>query len=209
MNKQFQRAKSKENKKIRLQQIMDVTDHLFETHSYHEITLSTISAETGLARGGLYKYVSSKEEIFLSIYAQKEKAFNEEAVRRLSEEKLTHESFAQILAESAYDHLDYIKYHQILNAIIESNVSVEKLAQYKKESAQYHQPLFEYIGVYLSLDPSQVFDFYLTVLYHCVYLYDRVAYSDRYVEAMKLAELNIEEIDFIDNLKEFILKLIK
>ena len=67
MEKQFIRAKSQENKNIRMQQIMDVTDRLFHEKTYHEITLSVIAEEVNLARGGLYKYVSSKEEIFLMI----------------------------------------------------------------------------------------------------------------------------------------------
>ena len=64
MKKNFIRAKSQENKNIRIQQIMDTTDKLFYEKTYHEITLTMIAKEMNLARGGLYKYVTSKEEIF-------------------------------------------------------------------------------------------------------------------------------------------------
>ena len=83
MEKQFIRAKSQENKNIRIQQIMDVTDRLFHEKTYHEITLSVIAEEVNLARGGLYKYVSSKEEVFLMIYLQKQDAMLKDIVRHI------------------------------------------------------------------------------------------------------------------------------
>ena len=131
MDKHFIRAKSQENKNIRLQQIMDVTDRLFHEKTYHEITLSVIAKEVGLARGGLYKYVISKEEIFLMIYLQKEKAMIDDIVEQLINEKITPDLLSEVMSKTIYQHLDFIKYHQILNAIIETNVTIEKLAEFK------------------------------------------------------------------------------
>lgn len=51
---------------------------------------------------------------------------------------------------------------------------------------------------------QQTFDVYLTILYHSVYLYDRVAYHDAYTQAMDLAGLKIIDIDFIENMTHFI-----
>ena len=51
MKKNFIRAKSQENKNIRIQQIMDTTDKLFYEKTYHEITLTMIAKEMNLARG--------------------------------------------------------------------------------------------------------------------------------------------------------------
>ena len=45
MEKKFIRAKSQENKNIRIQQIMDTTDKLFYEKTYHEITLTMIAKE--------------------------------------------------------------------------------------------------------------------------------------------------------------------
>ena len=64
--------------------------------------------------------------------------------------------------------------------------------------------LFNILEKALNKDRQKIFDLYLTILYHCVYLYDRVAYQKNYIEAMKLANLEIEDIDFIEHLSHFI-----
>jgi AcrR family transcriptional regulator len=204
MDHQFIRAKSQENKNIRMQQIMDVTDQLFHEKTYHEITLSLISQKVNLARGGLYKYVSSKEEIFLRIYLQKQQQLLDDIVNGLKNKKINLNLLAKTMSQNLYKHLDFIKYHQILNAIIETNVSIEKLAQFKKTSNQQQKQLFDIIMNIGHFNEQQSFDIYLTILYHSVYLYDRVAYHDTYVQAMELAGLKIINIDFVENMIHFI-----
>ncbi len=204
MEKKFIRAKSQENKNIRMQQIMDVTDRLFHEKTYHEITLSVIAEEMNLARGGLYKYVSSKEEIFLMIYLQKQNAMLKDIVRQLKNRKITPDVLSEVMSKTIYSHLDFIRYHQILNAIIETNVTIERLAEFKLKTYEQTTELFTILQKVLNKDRNKVFDLYLTILYHCVYLYDRVAYQKNYVEAMRLAGLEIEDIDFEEHLSHFI-----
>ena len=115
MKKNFIRAKSQENKNIRIQQIMDTTDKLFYEKTYHEITLTMIAKEMNLARGGLYKYVTSKEEIFLMIYLQKQGMMLQDIVNSLSRDKINPDSLSKVISQTIYQHLDFIKYHQYLN----------------------------------------------------------------------------------------------
>lgn len=201
MENTFQRAKSPENKNIRLNRIMEITDDLFHRYTYHEITLSTISKEMGLARGGLYKYVTSKEEVFLLLYLKKEEAFVKEISDALETVQVNIEGFADIFSEHLFAHLDLLKYHQILTAIIETNVSVEKLAEFKSRNHAIITGLCSALHFH---DEKRWFHTYLTIMYHAVYLYDRVAYHDNYEAAMKLAGLEIERIDFKEELARFI-----
>ena len=108
------------------------------------------------------------------------------------------------MSQSIYKHLDFIKYHQILNAIIETNVTIEKLAEFKIKTFEQTKDFFHILKINLDMSREDAFDFYLTVLYHCVYLYDRVAYQKNYIEAMKIAKLEIKNIDFIGSLSHFI-----
>ncbi|MDO5155055.1 MAG: TetR family transcriptional regulator [Eubacteriales bacterium] len=209
MDTNFQRAKSKENKTIRYQQIMDVADHLFHHSTYHDITLSVISKELNLARGGLYKYVSSKEEIFLSLYLQKEEAFVKDVCNTLSSNTQTIDSIAETFSQAFYKHIDLLKYHQILNSIIETNVSVEKLADFKVKNNIYVADLYSVINKTLDINEKEWFNIYLTILYHGVYLYDRVFYHDIYLDAMKLAQLEIDDINFIESFTHFIKIILK
>ncbi len=206
MEKNFKRAKSKENKQFRLNEIMTVTDDLFHKHTYHEITLTTISKELHMARGNLYKYVISKEEIFLLIYLNKQQNTISKLLTSLNNEThLTITTLSKVMSEALRDSFDYIKYHQILNAIIETNVSVEKLSEFKLESYKMREPLMKIIMQTCNLSTIQeATDIYLTILYHCCYLYDRVAYHEAYTKAMELAKLPIVPIDFVSSLNHFI-----
>ena len=91
-----------------------------------------------------------------------------------------------------------------MNAIIETNVTIERLAEFKLKTYEQTTELFTILQKVLNKDRNKVFDLYLTILYHCVYLYDRVAYHKNYVKAMRLAGLEIEDIDFKEHLSHFI-----
>ena len=67
----FIRARSGEHKEERLSQIKEATAELFASCPYSEITLTTIAEKLGWSRANLYKYVTTKEEIFLEISAKK------------------------------------------------------------------------------------------------------------------------------------------
>lgn len=206
MEKNFKRAKSKENKQLRMNEIMVITDSLFKNHTYHEITLTTIAKELNMARGNLYKYVISKEEIFLLIYLNKQKETISNILSILEKDSpITIPLLSNAISESLKRNLDYIKYHQILNAIIETNVSIEKLAHFKKTSYKNREPLLKIIIEVCQLSSlQQATDLYLTILYHSCYLYDRVAYHDTYTQAMQLAHLPIVPLDFQTALNQFV-----
>lgn len=64
---QFQRARSDKQKNIRMSEIVNATINLYESLQYDKITLALIAKQLSFSRANLYKYVSTKEEIFLLI----------------------------------------------------------------------------------------------------------------------------------------------
>lgn len=208
MQNDFIRAKSDENKQIRINQILSITDKLFENNTYHNISLTTISDNMRMSRGNLYKYFNSKEEIFLEIYSRKQKIFINSIVNKLNKmeiEDITTKSFAQDFSEVLENNFDYLKYHRILTSIIETNVSIENLAEFKLENHKTLSPLLEIIKIKAEVDSiKEAFHLYLTIISHACYLYDRVNYQDVYAKAMRLANLEIADIDFKSRLNKFI-----
>ena len=65
----FIRARSSAQKEQRMAEIKQAADELFHEKSYHEITLKGISERLGWSHAALYKYVSTKEDIFLELCA--------------------------------------------------------------------------------------------------------------------------------------------
>ena len=67
----FVRARSEEQKQARMAEIKAAADSLFNSVTYQEITLSTIAGKLTWTRANLYKYVTTKEEIYLEICSDK------------------------------------------------------------------------------------------------------------------------------------------
>ena len=65
----FVRARSEEQKQARMAEIKAAADSLFNSVPYQEITLSTIAGKLSWTRANLYKYVTTKEEIYLEIFS--------------------------------------------------------------------------------------------------------------------------------------------
>lgn len=108
------------------------------------------------------------------------------------------------MTEVLYNHIDFIKYFQILTAILETNVQLENLVEFKVRSNEDSKELYSLIQEITNFTYEQTFHFYLTVLYHTIYLSDIAFPNSKYYEAMKLANLPITTIDFKKELNHFI-----
>ena len=197
------RARSQEHKQERMQEIMDATDRLFQEKSYHEINLTTIAKKLEWPRPNLYKYVNTKEEIFLEIYLVKQEALLNDLTSIPT--NLSQEDFIQRFAHAFSTHLDFVKYHAILFTVIETNVTVEKLADFKSRNYQQRQPLYELLGYYFKNSSLQeIKKIYLTILYQCVGLYGHTTNVDMYKKAFELANLQFHDDDFEEMLIDFL-----
>ncbi|MGH1345102.1 MAG: TetR family transcriptional regulator [Nannocystales bacterium] len=62
-----QRARNHEDKQARRAAILSEADALLGSHPYARITMAQVAAQSGLAKGTLYLYFRSKEELFLAL----------------------------------------------------------------------------------------------------------------------------------------------
>ena len=62
---EFIRARSSAQKEQRMQEIKHAANDLVPERRYHEITLKAIAEKLGWSHAALYKYVTTKEDIFL------------------------------------------------------------------------------------------------------------------------------------------------
>ena len=78
----FVRARSEEQKQARMAEIKAAADELFCSVPYQEITLSTIAGKLSWTRANLYKYVTTKEEIYLEICSDKMQSYFDDLFAR-------------------------------------------------------------------------------------------------------------------------------
>lgn len=200
------RARSPEKKQERFNQIMEVTNDLFLKQSYHDITLTTIAKALNWSRGNLYKYVNTKEEIFLEIYLSKQEEFIDSLKESFELKKIDQVYFANKLSQYFDQHRLYLRYHNILSSIIETNVSVEKLADFKIKSYKQREYFFELLQVQCPhLSSKQVKMLFLTLMYHACGLDSHTHGTKLLEDAMALANLEIYYDDYYQLMSNFII----
>lgn len=204
---EFIRARSVEQKKRRMNEIMETTDHLFHDHTYHEITLTTIAEALGWSRGNLYKYVTTKEEIFLELYLEKQNNYFSD-IESAFEDKddLTDEEFADLWASILDNNHDYLRYYGILATIIETNVTVERLAEFKKTVLSGFDPIIKILSKHCHcISSDNAAALYWTLLFHACGLNNSCHVSPLIEEAMKLAGLPEFQNNFMQDFRKFML----
>ena len=202
---EFKRARNAEQKDQRIEQIIQVTEELFSKHNYNEITLAMIAKKLDYTRGNLYKYVSTKEEIFLKMYAKKQENWVNEIINSFPDNKnFSDKYFIDMWSQILSKHQDVLKIHSILGTIIETNVSLEKLAEFKKKALTDLYKLIPIIKKQFSkLDDSECRNFISTQLFYASGLYNTINFSPLQIEALNLSGIPYEKQNFYDTFHHF------
>ncbi|SHO45373.1 TetR/AcrR family transcriptional regulator [Anaerocolumna xylanovorans] len=204
---EFIRARSIEQKRRRMNEIMKTTDYLFHDRTYQEITLTTIAEALGWSRGNLYKYVTTKEEIFLELYLEKQNNyFFDIESTFIDKDGLTDEEFTDLWTSILDKNHDYLRYYSILATIIETNVTVERLAEFKKIVLSGFDSIIQILSKHChSVSNDDVISLYWTLLFHACGLNNSCHVSPLVRKAMELAGLPEFQINFVQNFRKFML----
>ena len=201
----FIRARSNAQKEQRMAEIKRAANELFHEKSYHEITLKGISERLGWSHAALYKYVGTKEEIFLELCAD---ARGEYAASLLAAYpsgcSYSPEVLAQVWTEQLNSHRDYLAYSDLLFTIIETNVSAERLAAFKRGYFAEIDLLSERFRENLGIEPDRAGQLFNSVLFHAVSINGWCSENPLVAEAMEIAGLEQRVPDFKEEMRDFI-----
>lgn len=67
MDKKVAPSQKRIRRKSRKEEIIKAASNLFSQKSYHDVTMDQIAAEVGVAKGTIYLYFKSKENLYLGI----------------------------------------------------------------------------------------------------------------------------------------------
>ena len=197
------RARSPEQKRERMERIMEAADGLFSARPYHQITMGTIAEELGWSRSNLYKYASTQEEIFLALHSRKNRAWIDELADELAAAPLPAAGFARTWAKVTERHGGFLRYQEILISVIESNVTLERLTEFKREFADMLPPVVDVLRRQCGVDADAATDLYLRLLYQAPGLYAHFHCADLTREAMRAAGLPPAKGDFAHAYADF------
>ena len=199
------RARSSSQKEERMTEIKKAADAQFAEKPYHMITLTTIAEQLSWSRANLYKYVTTKEEIFLELTREKWDTYFT-ALRSAFppgcgySPEVASEVWAGILnADNGH-----LKYSAILPSIIETNVAIEKLAAFKKFFHQQTDVFTELLHLNFGFSQEKAYEIFMTIHYQAVGLYGYCNAGPLVEKALRMAEVNLIIPDFRERMKEFI-----
>lgn len=201
---EFIRARSAEQKCQRLDEIKCAALRLFDTRPYHEITLTTIAEQLSWSRANLYKYVTTKEEVFLALAEDARDAYYRDLGDAFGNSpQLDPASAGNLWTQVMARHREWFRLHDLLFTIIETNVSLERLVEFKRGYYAQIDPLSDAIGTATDVPASQVEHLMNTLHYHAIGLVTSCCDMSQVQAA--LAELGVpyQPIDFQAEMSEF------
>ena len=186
-------------------EIKQAADELFHEKSYHEITLKGISERLGWSHAALYKYVSTKEDIFLELCADARGEYTASLLAAYPTGcAYSREVLAQVWTEQLNSHRDYLAYSDLLFTIIETNVSAERLAEFKRGYYEETDLLSKRFLENLGIEPDRAGQLFNSVLFHAVSINGWCTENPLVAEAMEIAGLEQRVPDFKEEMRDFI-----
>lgn len=203
---EFIRARSDEQKAMRINEIKAAARRQFATRPYHEITLTTIAEELGWSRANLYKYVTTKEEIFLLLTGDDYTAYFQALLAALPEDcGYSADVLAEVWAGIANAHQEYFRLGDLLSTIIETNVTVERLAEFKKGYYNFVDSMTERLPHIIDIEPKSVDPLILAIYYHAVGYVSGCWHNPLIAEALERIGRPRHVPPFRDEMRDFIL----
>lgn len=195
----WERARSTDQKQIRINSLLKATGDLFAEQRFEDISLMAIAKAAGFTRSNLYKYFSSKEDIFLALLQADLAIWSQQLHRQLQQAAYPNELtvFAQIWTEVTCEHQRMLRLFGVAFTFLEVHASVESLLAYKRflaaEAASLHSLLCKCFG---SLSPEQSLGFLSLQMALASGLYPMTQLPAAKQAALQAAQLDQLDVDF-------------
>lgn len=121
---------------------------------YEGFSMGLLSKRAGVAKGTLYLYFGTKEEVLLSLYSLEFERFCAELTAGVSPE-LTDAEFVSHLYETSISDPLFLALHTRLGTVIEQNISMDALVTSKRAMAEHFHTMVNHLSAPLNLDYEQ------------------------------------------------------
>lgn len=154
MTIQGQRARTQDQKLFRRQEILDAAQSHFEDVGYESFSMANLAKLSGVAKGTLYLYFTTREEVFLALYAQNLISWSSHFISGLHPD-MDERAYCTRLHNTAMAADGFVPLLVRLEHIIEHNVSFSHLIASKRLFAQRLAGIAEASAPVLGLTPAQ------------------------------------------------------
>lgn len=201
---EFIRARTSEQKEVRLTEIKNAARKLYETTPFSKITLSKIAASLPFDRANLYKYYSSKEEIYLQILVDEYLRYQDELANRIQDIR-NENHFCQVCADTTYSYPVLIGLYTIWASTLEPMVPVEVAAAAVGTISEHGKTLNSAVQKVLTdFSFEEVRQLMWYKMRFISGMSNRITGGDRHNAAIIAAGVTPMQIDYRDALSKFL-----
>lgn len=132
-----QRAISHDEKQERREAILDAAVELLVSDDYHDISIASVARKAGLAKGTIFLYFKTKEELFLQLQVRGYQSWFKDINRRLKglsqqKKKINIQEFVDTIMASFKGNPALIRLTPILHVILERNIDYKTALDFKR-----------------------------------------------------------------------------
>lgn len=125
------RARRQEDKDARRLVIVEAARRMFQEQPYEAITMANVAARAGLAKGTLYLYFATKEELFLDLTLLEIHGWLDELDSGL-DRGFKGRAIGRLITRTLRPRRDLLRLLSILHAILEKNVGDARVLAFKR-----------------------------------------------------------------------------
>ncbi len=126
-----QRARSAEQKALRRHAVLEAAETYFREVGYEAFSMTQLAKKIGVAKGTLYLYFKTREELFLTLYEQSLIRWSNIFIGTLYD-SMTSKAYAQSLYNTTKADRAFLPLLIRLEHVIEHNVSIDSLIESKR-----------------------------------------------------------------------------
>jgi AcrR family transcriptional regulator len=153
----IKRARTPEQKSDRRETILSTAKVLFMEAGYEGFSMGLLSKRAGVAKGTLYLYFGTKEEVLLSLYSQEFERFCRDIILGVSS-GISDADFVSHLYETSLSDPIFLALHSRLGTVIEQNISVDALITSKRNMAAHFHTMVTRLSEPLALSFEQTLE---------------------------------------------------
>ncbi len=197
------RALNEEEKLAKKREIVEIAARLFHDSPFSSITMAQIAREAGVAKGTLYLYFRTKEELFLDLLLDRLEGWFRDFGPMLSmlPGPMHPRDLASVLATAATVRPDLARLIALLHGVLEQNISVEQAREFKSRLLQHSLGFGQALErIFPMFQPGDGLHFCLYYYSIVVGLHQMSNPAPDVVKAMDTPELQVMLIDFESHL---------
>lgn len=147
------RARTPGQKRDRRDAILEAAIAYARESGFDGVTMSGLSKRAGLAKGTLYLYFQTREEVFLALYLILSKQWSARIAAAV-EPGQSDEAVVAALTQAVRDDSLFIELAARLSSIIEQNVPLDTLIDAKRRTFAIYLDLARHLEIVLRLKPG-------------------------------------------------------